>query len=77
MSPFVVPQLLRVNCCADYLVLCDVFPSELLYPALGRERRIRSYVPNISSIVANFKRNFEYVYQFIDDSLEEMFVSRL
>jgi hypothetical protein len=44
------------------------------YPALGREYRIRSFVPNISSIIRICKPIFEHPDEFLADTLEQVFV---
>jgi len=44
------------------------------HPTLGRERRMRSYIPNVSSIIAKFKREFEYSDDYLRDTLERVFL---
>jgi len=43
------------------------------YPALGREYRIRSFVPNIHTIGGTIKRLFEYLDEQFRDTLEQVF----
>jgi hypothetical protein len=44
------------------------------HPALGREYRMRSFVPNVSSIIRNCKRVFEQVDELVINTLEQVFV---
>jgi hypothetical protein len=57
-------------------VLMVCLSDGVSYPTLGRERRIRSFVPNIASITDIFKPNFEHPVEKVINTLERMFVSR-
>ena len=35
---------------------------------------MRSYIPNVSSIIAKFKREFEYSDDYLRDTLERVFL---
>jgi repressor LexA len=47
--------------------------AELRHPVLGREHRMRSYVPNIHSITSGFKPQFRAWCREIADTLEQSF----
>jgi len=44
------------------------------HPALGREHRMRSFVPNISSIIRKCNPIFEHVNGYFTDTLEQVFL---
>jgi repressor LexA len=49
---------------------------KLQHPALGREHRMRSSVPNIHSIIHHFKPQFRFLLSAFADTLEQSFAYR-